>query len=532
MESQGIHIYSQVNEHEFSEENLNARAEEIRNRSTALDFNSLQDFNIRQGAGASSQESISLLKNNNAFCVVTGQQTGVLGSPLLSLYKLISAEIYSRHLQERLNHPVVPVFWLQTEDHDLEEISTINILNQGLDPKSITLDSEAYKNSFEQKLSVGSISFSENTYDTIVSFLSSAGYSILNYEFKEILKTSINKNETLSTSFAKWMFSIAPQTKAVFIDPRLSCFDALKKNIFKDAFIKNQEISRLLLEHTSMLREKGRETPVLIKPDSPLPFFHPEGGNAPRYRLEYRNNQYTYGPDNRIISQEELLTQLDTSPASFSSSALLRPVIQDYMLPSLAYIGGATELNYLEQTKPLYPFFGIKTPLWIPRAQSIVLDQKNISFLSSLSYDPNALLVDNITTTQNNLKDIFLSSMENADALQEKINPLLSQIETILSDKPLSHDPNLERPLQKTIEGSRNNIAKFLEKYNQSILRSDEVFSRRLEKLLHIAFPNGMPQERVLSSIWLVARYGITSIELLYSSIDKAYQVHSKNVRN
>jgi bacillithiol synthase len=529
MKSPHIHICSHVNDHRFLEERLYARAEEIRNRASLLDYDSLLDFNIRQGAGTSSKKSLLLLRDKNAFCVVTGQQIGILGSPLLSLYKLISAEIYSRRLQEKLNHPVVPVFWLQTEDHDLEEISTINILDQASDPKSLIIPNESNKTSNEPRLSVGPLSLSENLYDEICSFLLSTGYPILDDELKKILDTSINKNETLSTSFTKWMFSMLPETKTVFIDPRDPCLNVPKKYIFKDAFTKNHEISRLLIEQTSALKTEGKETPVQIKQDSPLPFFHPEGKDGPRYRLEYHNNHYTYGPYKIVISHEEVLSHLESSPTSFSSSALFRPIFQDFILPSLAYIGGVTELNYLEQAKPLYPLFGIKTPLWIPRAKSLILDQKHLSFLSSISYDPDSLLIDDIATANNKLKHIFLSSMENAESLQSKIDPLLSQIELILGNGPLALDQTLERPLQKTIEGSRNNIQKFLEKYNQSLLKSDEVFSRRLAKLMQTAFPNGEPQERFLSSLWFIARYGLASIELLYLSIDKAYQVHFKN---
>ena len=256
------------------------------------------------------------------------------------------------------------------------------------------------------------------------------------------------------------------------------------------------------------------------RPGSPLPFFHPEGSQGPRYRLLCRGDDYEVQGSGAKISRSELLALLEREPQRFSSSALLRPLIQDSLLPTAVYVGGPAEVRYLAQLPPLYQELGIAQPLVAERAHFTLLTTPLRRLLEKLGIAasdlalPRAALLHKLSSTTSSQPAI--ANAQPGVAWSAELEARLDALAGAADAEP--GVIKFAARLRKSVRGALERLG---QRQARSQLARDSLLSQRLARLDAWLRPDGELQERVHSFPAFAARVGLQELRgALFAAID------------
>jgi bacillithiol synthase len=292
---------------------------------------------------------------DGAVAVVTGQQVGLFGGPAYSIYKALTAIRIARELSET-GTEAVPVFWLATEDHDLAEVDhTFFLKRGGLERFDISTEGIADRR-------VGEIRLGEAVRG-IVSQATNILEGPAAEEVSRWLSESYLPEETFGTSFAKLMTRIFAGRGLIFLDPISLELHRLASRTMLRAVAEHKSLAEELFARSADLEKSGYHAQVKVTEQSTLVFRIVDG-----QRLPLRSSNGGFAAGRKQESAEETLNAMELHPEEFSPSALLRPVTQDTLLPTVAYIGGPAEIAYHAQTSLVYEKLLGRAPAILPRA--------------------------------------------------------------------------------------------------------------------------------------------------------------------
>jgi bacillithiol synthase len=304
---------------------------------------------------------------DGAVAVVTGQQVGLFGGPAYSIYKALTAVHAARELTER-GVNAVPVFWLATEDHDLAEV------NHCFFPKRGSVERFDLPVSGLAERRVGEIQLGE-----AVRGLSAQVAELLEgaraEEIGRWITESYAPEETFGSAFGKLMARIFAGRGLIFLDPMSPELHRLSLPTMLRAIKEHQTLSAELVARSAALEKAGFHAQVKVTEQSALVFRMVSG-----QRLALRAVNRGLAAGEKTESLDETLKAVEEHPEDFSPSALLRPVIQDTLLPTVAYIAGAAEVAYQAQTSLVYEKLLDRAPAILPRA-SFTLVPSHVSNL-------------------------------------------------------------------------------------------------------------------------------------------------------
>jgi bacillithiol biosynthesis cysteine-adding enzyme BshC len=307
------------------------------------------------------QKNISLLKDSKTLAVVTGQQLGILGGPLYTFYKIITAIKLSNYLAERYDdYNFVPVFWLEGDDHDFNEVRSLSLVDDNNNITKLEYD-EALQDE-ENRGSVGYLKLNES----INVFFEELEGKLRSTEFTPELLSSLREfykeGKTFKQSFKELLFSIFDKYGLILFDPQDPKVKQLLKPVFKKEITDFRKHTEKLV-HVSATLEELYHAQVKVNPVN-LFFSNEEG----RFLIDPVENEFRLKRKRKKFTYDELMELIDTKPENFSPNVLLRPICQDYILPTAFYVGGPSEISYFAQVTPLYDFFGIEAPILYPRS--------------------------------------------------------------------------------------------------------------------------------------------------------------------
>lgn len=442
--------------------------------------------------GIEDAQSVQLEKFSDSEClaIVTGQQLGVFGGPLFTIYKTISCILLAREWEKKLQRPVVPVFWMADEDHDFEEIASIGV--PGYDEyKSISLSQEG----------TGLPVSMEEIQSTFPEFISKVTEEFPDTDFSSVLFSDLNKFYELSNThvqaFAQLISSWFSDQGLLIVGSNTSQLKELVKGLFKTSINEGDAIQKALDEKSGSL-EKQYHRQVVVS-DSNLFYIDDKKG---RVKLERIGQDWKVG--SLTLSHDKLISMIDANPQSFSPNVFLRPILQDMLLPTLGYVAGPGELAYYGQMKDLYPIFDLEMPIIFPRL-SITLLEKGIDRImeklpfAMCSYnqrieDLEAAYVDH--TNSKDIEGVF-------DDWKSKVNEITNHPTAFIKEI----DPTLEAVVGKTVAGFSNELDKLKGRVYRSIKQQEETQLKRISKIKSQLFPNGL-QERSVSPVFFMNKYG------------------------
>ena len=293
------------------------------------------------------KRNIELLNDKKTLTIITGQQLGILGGPLYTFYKIITTIKLSEYLSERYDdYKFVPVFWLEGDDHDFNEVRSIKVFNDANNLLTIGYKDEIEEDELRQ--SVGKINFDQSIND----FFDQLDKALKPSDFKdsilERLKNIYKEGRSFKDAFRQLMFDLFDEYGLVIFDPQDDQVKKLLKPVFKKEITDFRAHTEKLV-HVSATLEELYHAQVKVKPVNL--FLRVDEG---RYSIEPVDNEYRLKRKRRSFNQEQLLELLENEPDKFSPNVLLRPICQDYLFPTAFYVAGPSEISYFAQIKLLY----------------------------------------------------------------------------------------------------------------------------------------------------------------------------------
>lgn len=370
-----------------------------------IDRNKLCDallaINSRYQAKQPALNNIEKLRDDNTLAVVTGQQAGIFTGPSYTVFKAITTIKLADQLSKSLSREIVPVFWIASEDHDFEEIRAVNYIVDN-EVKKIKIDKKPglgsnnpFKtkyNFLELKESIGHIDINNSLKLAIADYIRDSGES--NQELLEkILLSTIRDTESISDWFGRIMVMLLSDYGLIILDPMDKLIREIQSEFFTQCITDNENIMEKFNEKTNQLISKGY-SPLINIEESATGIFTYYGGERLMVKKD-KDGYYIEGSDERInFTFKELTDLTKNDPACFSTNVILRPVVQDVTLPTIAYVAGPGELSYYGQLSGVYNVFDMKMPIIYPRENftivtgdiSSALDRLDITEDDFISY--------------------------------------------------------------------------------------------------------------------------------------------------
>ncbi len=446
-----------------------------------------------------------------AAAVVTGQQVGLFLGPLYTIYKAASAVVLARVLAAETGTPVVPVFWLQTEDHDLPEIASCGVPGAAC-CEMITAPIEAGNRiSIAHRLLPAEIA---GCLDRLAELL---GDGSLAQTHVARLGRHYRAGASWAGAFAGVLAELFAPEGLVMIDPRDATLAKVVAPVHAQALDQAEDIAAAMIAHGAELERAGQRTPVHVRPGAPLSFFHPGGALGPRVRLEPAGRDaFTEVGGGRVYELGALLEVLYEDPRRFSTSALLRPIVQDTLLPTVAYVGGPAEVQYFAQLAPLYDAFNRTPPLVVPRARFRITDARTRKLLARLGLS----VADAELPEPELLARLRPPGPDAAEISRRLLEPFVAA-HGELSATLANAGPEIARALARTRGSVERSVGKLAGKVERARLYADAEHVAAVRRLRALLAPDGAPQERRLGLAGLAARIGDRAvIEQVLGAID------------
>lgn len=456
-------------------------------------------------------ENIKLLRESDTVAVVSGQQAGLLTGPLYTIYKALSAVKLTECLRGR-GFKAVPVFWIATEDHDFLEVSNAFVINKHGDLTEIRNEPKrCYEN-----LPVGYVKLDESIKQTIDELFQALPHT----EFTDELRQMIEKSWTIETdygdAFARMLTKIIGKYGIILLCPLDERLKKLATPIYSEAVKKSDEIVSALRKRSEELVAEGYHAQVLIGEDY-FPLFY-QAKNRTRHALK-KTAEGTY--KTKGIEREFTLTELaelaENEPHRFSPSVVLRSVVQDYLLPTVCYFGGAAEIAYFAQSGEVYRI--------LERPVTTIFHRQSFSFVESR----HAKTLERFDLT---LQDLFAGeeklipeivekylagdTAQVFDEVEKNINSELQKLEQSLSTIDQTLAENSTRRREKIVY----HLKAMRKKFHHAQVRKDETVKRQIETAFASLMPHKHLQERTLNIATVLNKYGTYAIDWIYESID------------
>jgi bacillithiol biosynthesis cysteine-adding enzyme BshC len=434
-----------------------------------------------------------------APAIVTGQQVTLFGGPLFTLFKAATA------IRKAKDTGAVPIFWLATEDHDLDEADHV-VLPARHELQTLRLTHEA------NNRPVGTVPLGPG----IRPLLDQAAELLGPGPILDAIEASYTPDATFAQAFARLLTSIFAEQGLILVDAASRDFHALGAPVLRHAIEHAPELESALLERSRLLEERGYHAQVLVSPSSSLLFLLDEDTGA-RLALKRKNGNWTAGK--KSYSTEDLLTILDSAPERLSSNALLRPVFQDFLLPTAAYIGGPAEISYFAQSQVVYDaILGRTTPV-IPRLSATLVEPAVATILARHEVQLDDILHSHPDQLAQRLGARAIP-IEGKRRLASAGNALDEEL-TSLTQWMHQLDPGLGRSADVSASKMRyqmNRLRRLAANYQ---LQTEASLRRHIDALYLNLFPDQHPQERIIGAAAFLARYGESLIPQL---IDQAAQ--------
>ena len=340
----------------------------------------VQSIHVTTDAQRANRDALAQL---GTACVVTGQQAGLFGGPLYTVYKAAAAIVNAQALEAETGTRCVPVFWLQNEDHDFAEIARSQVLASDDALVNVAVDDDpalGLRSVGARPLGL-SVEGALATLQDAIEGLPEAASTM------EQLRRHYTPEASPDQAFRGLIESLFAEHGLLVIDPRAPGLQAAAASVHRQGFAAADAISQVLGTRSEALEAAGFAVQVYVRPGSPLSFVHPDGVDGPRFRLEPCDDPAQWG----VCGTSRTVSRADAASWPCSTSALLRPILQDSWLPTAAYVGGPGEIAYFAQLPPLYAHFGIPMPLVVPRARFRIVDPVSARLLSQLGIRPEQL---------------------------------------------------------------------------------------------------------------------------------------------
>ncbi len=462
--------------------------------------------NARWSAGNEVSSNLAKL-GSGAMAVVTGQQVSLFGGPLFSLLKALTAIKLAKEATQS-GIECVPIFWMATEDHDVAEVSSFQYrIDGGL--RTLSLAPQIVEGA-----PVATATLPNDVTGLIRRLADDLGDS----EIIEVLRGCYLPGAPMGDAFARLLSRLFARYGMILMDP----FDVKLHSISAPFFRKTIESAEAsageLLQRTKELEGSGYLAQVKVTATSTNLF---RNRNGKRHPIQRNSGGFSAGGEK--FSASELLKTAESAPEDLSAGALLRPVFQDFLLPTLAYVGGPAEIAYFAQSEVLYrKLLGRVTPI-IPRL-SATLIEKNVE----RRLERYGLRLPDIFGSSQQIRQMLADrnlpqglSLQ-MDGTRDQIDSLTASLEKSIEQL----DPTLVDAARRAGSKMRYQVERLRRRVGNAQAVKELAVGNAAELLSAALYPRGALQERILGGTYFLARQGLGLIDEMFESLASSGPQH------
>lgn len=454
----------------------------------------LNNINTSYGVDKETFSQIKRLEDPESRVVVTGQQMVVLGGPLFLVLKAISVLSWAKYIERQTGKPVVPVFWLADEDHDLEEVSTLAL--PGSDGvEHLHLD---YHPKVRHSVGVKSPA-GDAVADLINRVFEILPETDFSSELDELLRSTYQSGN-LKEGFGRLMARLFSKHGLVLAESNNSGIkEELSRPIcqaVQQAIEINDKLEKRSAEVENDFHRQAQVQPTTL-------FMHDD--NEGRIRLNRTNGKWWTDAGGEWTTRE-LCRIAEEEPWRFSPNVFLRPIIQDWLLPTVGYVAGPGEVAYYAQLGKVYELFDQKMPVILPRYSASIIEPAIHRIMDHLPFElPDfARRIEDLEkeylewSTPDNIEDHFLTWQQEMESFMQEKSSIIEK-----------YDPSLRGNVEKMTVNFNKSIEKLHQKLRKSLRQQDEVQLKRINRIKNTIFPEDQMQERVISWLYFSNKYGL-----------------------
>lgn len=447
--------------------------------------------------------SLERLAQPGTVAVVTGQQVGLFSGPAYTIYKALTAARLARRLEEE-GQPAVPVFWLATQDHDFEEIQHTWTFDGSHHPVRLSVTKPGADAS-----PVGVLPLQDVPLPALRAALEGFPFGS---DVATLVEAAYQPGRTHGEAFRELLASLLPGLGLVFVDPMLPAVREIAAPLLTEALHQAPDLSAAIAYRGNALAERGYHAQVHFDEHTSLVFLMENGR---------RQSLKRHGRDYLLGGRKMGIAELAARAVDLSPNALLRPVVQDYLLPTVAYIGGPAELAYLAQSEVLYRNLLGRMPVALPRSGFTLLDHRAEKLMHRYELgrcsNPLADFFDGDEHLRSRIaavlipKQLAASMQSSRDVVQHSLDRLSADLH--------SFDPTLAAAMEASRRKMGYQLDKLEGKIRREAVRRDQRASADAAYLSGLVYPNGHLQERFYSILPFLARHGVDLPSRIYGNV-------------
>ncbi|MGC8881602.1 MAG: bacillithiol biosynthesis protein BshC [Bryobacteraceae bacterium] len=435
--------------------------------------------------------ALEKLARPGTVAVVTGQQAGLFGGPAYTLYKALTAVRVAQQL-EATGIAAVPVFWIATEDHDLDEVSAAHVFDTRIRPVRLEAGADGH-----QGKPIGTVPIARPPLDGLASALDGFLHS---RDVLRLAEAAYQPGRTFGEAFHALLGALLGRLGVIFVDPLQPELRRLAAPLLARAWQQRARLGEALAARRRELEQAGFHAQVEVSDGAGL-FFVLEDG------LRRRSSLATREPE----------------PESLSPNALLRPVMQDWLLPTAIYVGGPAEIAYFAQAAALYPPLLGRMPAILPRAGFTLADGRTRRLMERYGITLADCMRGEEALVQTLAARLAPASLEAAlDETDAGVTRLLDRLRAELE----GFDPSLASALDLSRAKILYQLAKIRRKAERVALRRQSDAEQQARHAFRLVTPERRLQERYYSFLPFLARYGLRLVDDLLAAVDPLCPAH------
>jgi bacillithiol biosynthesis cysteine-adding enzyme BshC len=494
--------------HPFDPQSYIRKADEVRSRFDPDRLRAMAEA-IRPN-GPEARDRLQRIAAGEGFFVTTGQQPGLFGGPLYTVHKALSAVALTRRLESLLDVPVLPLYWIASDDHDWHEANHTYLLDTANELRRLVLHGDPDSN-----LSLGERRLDSGA-DTALSELSEIlPASEFTPDVLDRIRAAYDGG-TVASAFTRVLEDLLRDLSLGFVDAQDPVVRRLAGPVLRRELERTDDHEARLRRQTERLEAAGYETQVSIIAGASNVFYEdPEHG---RERLLLEGGKWLLRASRRTLSDAELWSRFEESPGRFSANVVLRPVVESAVFPTVAYVGGPGEVRYLAQTGCLFDAHDVGMPLVFPRFSVTLVEAKVRKVLDKFGLTEEDLVGRPIHEVVSKVvrDDVPEEVQEAVGALRQALQEGYQAV----FDAARQIDPTLKGPIFHARNEGFKAVSDVERKIRHHVKLREETELEQIEKAAANLAPEGRPQERVLNVHQYLARYGDELIPSILENMD------------
>jgi bacillithiol biosynthesis cysteine-adding enzyme BshC len=482
-------------------------------RTKALEVDSRFDHDARRRAAEAIRmpadvggARLDRFVEEGGYMVTTGQQPGLFSGPLYSVYKAVTALRLANDLEERLGKPVLPVFWVGSEDHDWQEANHAYV---------VSTDNELLLSSLGDRPgdvhpSLHRIPLGERIAEVRDTFIAALPRTDFSDPYAELLARAVKPGITLPGSFHRILEGLLGPAGLCFTDAADPVLKSASAGILDHELTRSAETEAVLAATANRLEAAGYDLQVALMEGGVNLFLE---GPAGRERIYREDGGFRLHASGEVLDLAGVRARVEEDPTALSPNVLLRPVVESAVFPTLSYVAGPGEIAYFGQIRGFFEAFSVRMPVVHPRHGAIVVESKVRKVLDKFGLQPDALArpfheVAGDIAREEVPEDIRRATGALRGALGKGVGDLQSAVKAL--------DPTLKGPVQHVRAQAFAALDELERKVVQAVKRESEIALAQLEKAQLHLYPGGKPQERVLNVFYYLFRYGGAFLDALH----------------